>query len=119
MLSDTSSARDLRKLLKAQQEADIKDSYFVHFRALGFSPKSPYSATAAPFFYSLVHLTGAYMGDPRSLNAVAMVDASINQIVILAGFLGNYFTGSGDFGLYVGKEARAAELKAQRKGGRE
>ena len=33
------AAKDLRKLLKANQEADVEDSYFVHFRALGLSPK--------------------------------------------------------------------------------
>ena len=110
------AAKDLSRMLKPGQEVEQEDSFFVHFRALGLSPKSPYSATAAPYFYNLVHLTGAYMGDPRSMNAVAMVDASINQIVILVGFLGDYFTGSGDFGLYIGADARAAEIKAKATG---
>ena len=63
------AAKDLSRMLKPGQEVEQEDSFFVHFRALGLSPKCPYSATAVPYFYNLVHLTGAYMGDPRSMNA--------------------------------------------------
>ena len=57
------AARNLTTMLHPHQEVETGDSYFSHFRAFGFSPKSPYSATAVPYFYNLVHLVGAYMGD--------------------------------------------------------
>ncbi|KAL8610246.1 hypothetical protein ACOMHN_038941 [Nucella lapillus] len=99
------SAMDLKNMLREGQEVEDPDSYFSHFRALGFSPKSPYSATAAPYFYNLVHLVGSYMGDTRSLNAVAMVDKAIHPIAIVSAYIGNYFMGTGEFGMFVGAEA--------------
>ena len=37
------AARNLSSLLVPDQEVEIPDSYFTHFRAMRFSPKSPYS----------------------------------------------------------------------------
>ncbi len=95
---------------------DIPDSYFSHFRAFGFPPKSPYSATAVPYIFNLVHLTGAYMGDTRSLNAVAMQDAAINQIALVAGFIGDYFISDTDVQTNIGEDARADENKRRTTG---
>nr|ASM94086.1 putative nucleoprotein [Caledonia dog whelk rhabdo-like virus 2] len=108
------SAMDVKNMLREGQEVEDPDSYFSHFRALGFSPKSPYSATAAPYFYNLVHLVGSYMGDTRSLNAVAMVDKAIHPIAIVSAYIGNYFMGTGEFGMFVGAEARMDSKKNSR-----
>ena len=112
------ASRNLTAMLYPDQEIEVGDSYFSHFRAFGFSPKSPYSATAVPYLYNLIHLVGAYMGDNRSLNAVAMQDAAINQMAILAGYIGEYFVGSGDYGLFVGQDALADQTKSAITGAR-
>ncbi|KAL8610247.1 hypothetical protein ACOMHN_038942 [Nucella lapillus] len=68
----------------------------------------------APYFYNLVHLVGSYMGDTRSLNAVAMVDKAIHPIAIVSAYIGNYFMGTGEFGMFVGAEARMDSKKNSR-----
>ena len=105
------AVRDLLALLHPHQEVDITDSYFTHCRAFGFTPKSPYSAMAVPHIFNYIHLTGAYMGDARSLNAVAIPDAGINQIAGITGFLGEYFRGGAEVSFLVGKDAAAEEKR--------
>ncbi|UYD62334.1 nucleoprotein [Boana pugnax lyssa-like virus 1] len=92
-----SIVRDLERLWNPGQEIEKSDSYFVHFKALGFSGKSPYSSNAAGYLYNCIHFTGSYLGDPRSLNAAVIDDKAPNEMIVIAAFLGDAFWGTSTY----------------------
>merc|ERR1711963_1354185 len=93
----TSLAKDLERVTKEGQEIPDSNSYFVHFRALGICSKSAYSAQAVGYMYNLIHFTGSFMGDQRSLNATIIPTCTPNEMSVLGGFIGMAFHGSGSF----------------------
>ncbi|FAA01388.1 TPA: Nucleoprotein [Anole lyssa-like virus 1] len=88
---------EFERMFHPGQETSVPHSYFVHFRALGLSGKSPYSSNAVGHIFNLIHFIGCYMGQSRSLNATMITNCSPHEMAVLGGFLGEAFYGSGSF----------------------
>ena len=58
------------KRLTAPHEQDDPTSYTPYIKDLGICKISPYSSTANPLMYTLIHITGTAMGHERSMRAM-------------------------------------------------
>ena len=83
-------AEEIIKLSEPGQEVDQPDSYFVYFRALGITGKSPYSVSEVPHLHNFIHAVGAVLSRSRSLDAYTMEDEGIDEMIkigVNVGFL--------------------------------
>nr|AFG26453.1 nucleoprotein [Lyssavirus rabies] len=89
---------EIRRMFEPGQETAVPHSYFIHFRSLGLSGKSPYSSNAVGHVFNLIHLVGCYMGQARSLNATVIAACAPHEMSVLGGYLGEEFFGKGTLG---------------------
>ncbi|AOZ21303.1 nucleoprotein [Lleida bat lyssavirus] len=88
---------EFKRMFRPGQETATPHSYFVHFRSLGLSGKSPYSSNAVGHMFNLIHFVGCYMGQIRSLNATVIQTCAPHEMSVLGGYLGEEFFGKGTF----------------------
>ncbi|AAR03481.1 nucleoprotein [Lyssavirus caucasicus] len=88
---------EIRRMFRPNQETAVPHSYFIHFRSLGLSGKSPYSSNAVGHVFNLIHFVGCYMGQVRSLNATVIQTCAPHEMSVLGGYLGEEFFGKGTF----------------------
>ncbi|ABZ81157.1 nucleoprotein [Lyssavirus lagos] len=88
---------EIKRMFEPGQETAVPHSYFIHFRALGLSGKSPYSSNAVGHTFNLIHFIGCYMGQIRSLNATVIQTCAPHEMSVLGGYLGEEFFGKGTF----------------------
>nr|ABZ81187.1 nucleoprotein [European bat lyssavirus 2] len=88
---------EIKRMFEPGQETAVPHSYFIHFRSLGLSGKSPYSSNAVGHVFNLIHFVGSYMGQVRSLNATVIATCAPHEMSVLGGYLGEEFFGKGTF----------------------
>ncbi|AAR03477.1 nucleoprotein [Lyssavirus irkut] len=88
---------EIKRMFEPGQETAVPHSYFIHFRSLGLSGKSPYSSNAVGHTFNLIHFVGCYMGQVRSLNATVIQSCAPHEMSVLGGYLGEEFFGRGTF----------------------
>nr|ALW95400.1 nucleoprotein [Lyssavirus rabies] len=88
---------EIKRMFEPGQETAVPHSYFIHFRSLGLSGKSPYSSNAVGHVFNLIHFVGCYMGQVRSLNATVIAACAPHEMSVLGGYLGEEFFGKGTF----------------------
>nr|ABG75540.1 nucleoprotein [Lyssavirus rabies] len=88
---------EIRRMFEPGQETAVPHSYFIHFRSLGLSGKSPYSSNAVGHVFNLIHFVGCYTGQVRSLNATVIAACAPHEMSVLGGYLGEEFFGKGTF----------------------
>ena len=105
---------ELRRLTDPNEQGE-PDPYSPYIKDLGICKVSPYSSTANPLVYTLLHITGTALGHERSMKAVKVGDMSKDTLLrmgcIAAMCLRNY---SG----YEMIAASNRELMEERKAGR-
>ena len=69
---------ELRRLT-TPHEQDEPDSPYI--KDLGICKISPYSSTANPLMYTLIHITGTAMGHERSMRAMRVNDAAKDSLL--------------------------------------
>lgn len=72
---------DIDRIMTSEDELLDNYSYFPYHVDLGLVTKSAFSATANPHFFEWVHVIGALMKSPRSLNARHISDSRALDIL--------------------------------------
>ncbi|XP_021712746.1 uncharacterized protein LOC5576883 [Aedes aegypti] len=88
-----STADDLKRLLRPNEEIDKRDSFTPYIASMRLCSKSPYSATANPNLHIFVHAIGCANLRARSINSRMVGDVNMPDTVANAAVL-NYVRGS-------------------------
>ncbi|CAD0193876.1 unnamed protein product [Chrysodeixis includens] len=88
---------DIDRLMDTEDELNLPFSYFPYHVDLGLVIKSAYSASANPHFFEWVHLIGALVRSPRSMNAKHITDSLMLDLIANAACVAFAFSGNFSF----------------------
>ncbi|APG78711.1 putative nucleoprotein [Hubei dimarhabdovirus virus 3] len=81
-----SAADEYAKMMRSGQEINNLYSYAPYLMTLGKAVKSPYSATVNSNLFTFIHVIGASLGLPRSINSRQLDHINLNELIINAQF---------------------------------